>query len=155
MLYNGNDHFWSQEILVTAVVMEDHEQVKKLPNKSNCFFKIVLLLVFMLLPADYNFPTTVHWFLRKGLFVSLQASKSLSNEWWWKTKTVRACWNFFSTALRLLKTFIKTFYDECMFRIKNVVNNPNIRAWHVQHPDEHNLVAINSPSVMTWCYMSE
>lgn len=55
MLYDGSSRYWSQEILVTGVVMEYREQRKKLSNNLNKIFKMILVSIFVLLPVDNNF----------------------------------------------------------------------------------------------------
>lgn len=42
-------------------------------------------------------------------------------------------------------------FDECMFRINCVIINKLVSIRAVERPDEHNLVFINRPHVMTCC----
>lgn len=84
---------------------------RKLSNKFKSCLGMILLLVLVMIPADFIFLLRRYTsFCASFLFRFHTGSKSVSIEWRWWTKTAKICWTLLYTAVRIQRILIKTCF---------------------------------------------
>lgn len=94
--------------MVTEGVIEYKGPLQEISSKLKGFFRMIMILEFLLFLGDFGSSYNSTWHFAQGIFiVSLQASKSSSIELRTRTRRVKISRQPFYTGRKLLKILVK------------------------------------------------